>query len=92
MTKIKINLAGAGLVPPGEYPVKVQRATLRDKIDGDSQYLHFDLTVVGGQYDGQALDTIASLRPDSARSRSRRARTRTGSHSRRTSSGRARWR
>jgi len=64
MPKITINLAETGLVPAGEYTVEVQRVTLRDKIDGDSQYLHFDLAVAGGQHDGERLDTIASLRPD----------------------------
>lgn len=64
MPKITINLAGTGPVPPGEYIVEAERMTLRDKNDGESQYLHIALRIVGGQHDGEPLDTIASLRPD----------------------------
>lgn len=64
MGKITLNLADAGLVPGGEHLVEVQRTTLRDKIDGTSQYLRFDLTVVDGDAAGRTLDCIASLRPD----------------------------
>lgn len=64
MGRITLNLADVGLVPRGEHQIVVQRVTLHDKIDGTSQYLRFDLVVIGGKADGQTLDSIASLRPD----------------------------
>lgn len=64
--KITLNLSPSRAVPPGDYLVEVARVTLRDKNDGSSQYLHFDLTIVEGRHEGEALDTIASLRPEMA--------------------------
>lgn len=64
MAKFSLNLAGSGVVPPGEHEVEVQRVTLREKIDGSSLYLRLDLTVVSGDTDGGTLDCVASLRPD----------------------------
>lgn len=67
MGRITLNLADAGLVPVGEHLVELLRTTLHDKIDGTSQYLRFDLKVIGGDADGRMLDSIASLRPDMRR-------------------------
>ncbi len=64
MARFSLNLAAAGIVPAGQHVVEVQRVTLREKIDGTSQYLRLDLSVVGGTAAGLTLDCVASLRPD----------------------------
>lgn len=62
--KVKINLAGTGLVPPGDHLVEVRRVTMREKNDGTNKYLLFELEVVSGPHAGQRVDAIGSLAPE----------------------------
>ena len=66
MPKLNVDFSGVEertLVPPGDYVCKVKKVELKTNKKGDGKYIQWNVQIGTGQYKGNVLYHITSLKP-----------------------------